>query len=220
MVGQCLYSDGQFHQENPERGGDYRSHHLVTQGLRCVGQFVCHPFLTWGVDVWVYFICITLVILFMHPCIAFVEGAGSQTKIQPPEQANPQNKIDGIKIGGIVGDPSHKRGLELGYDMGPRAGSEDKAQNKNPDPSLRHEYKKPEQFYRYEFGYRSTFIAGFRRGFLRGYKSTFGKMGLKRTETTREPISVTFPNALEAPIESVSTREILPKKLTLAEDAL
>lgn len=104
--------------------------------------------------------------------------------------------------------------------MGPRAGSEDKAQNKNPNPSLRHEYKKPEQFYRYEFGYRSTFIAGFRRGFLRGYKSTFGKMDLKRTETTREPISVTFPNSPKAPIESARTREILPKKLTLVQDAL
>src|SRR4030095_2087982 len=186
----------------------------MTMGQRTQSSFLKYFFL-----VGVFFIC-TLVILFKPPPIKFVEGAWCQTEIQPRGLASSQNGLEGKTTGGIVGDPSHKRGFVLGYDAGPRAGSEDKAQNKNPDPSLRPEYNKPDQFYRYEYGSRASFIAGFRRGFLRGYKSSFDKMELKHSETIRETVSVDFPSSRKARIESVRTLEPLPNKINLAEDAL
>ncbi len=126
-----------------------------------------------------FLICTALLILFQIE----ISSAGSQ------------NKIEDKKTGGIIGDPSHHRGFELGYDAGPRAGSEDKAQNKNSNPSMRPEYKKPGEFYRYEYGSRPLFIAGFRRGFMRGYQSAFGKIKLKQTEPTKTKVSDTFSNS-------------------------
>jgi len=119
-----------------------------------------------------------------------------------------------------VGDPSRQRGFELGYDAGPRAGNEDKAKNKNPNPYLRPEYMNAEQFYRYEFGSRALFIEGFHTGFLRGYKSSFSKMDLKQEDTTRKTASVPYPHSRQAGVENVKIRQIPHEKITFAEDAL
>ena len=105
--------------------------------------------------------------------VDLVADAWGQVETQDIEEANsPKNWLDGKKTGGIVGDPSHKRGFDLGYDAGPRAGREDQGGIPPSNYSQRPEYQNPEQFYRYEYGARAMFIAGYRRGFVRGYKSS------------------------------------------------
>lgn len=122
-------------------------------------------------------------------------------------QANSTKPSEGKKTGGIVGDPSHKRGFDLGYDAGPRAGNEDKAQNKTQGYSQRPEYLKPDQYYRYEYGSRAMFIAGYRRGFLRGYNSAFAP----HTRKTRiEPARSRQPDL---------KKNTISKERTIAGDA-
>lgn len=154
-----------------------------------------------------------------HP-VNGIENARAQTNPPPVGQAGSQNRAEGKKTGGIVGDPSHKRGLDLGYDAGPRAGREDKADNKDRNPAARQEYKNPGQFYRYEYGSRALFIAGFRRGFLRGYNSSFKKTELKPSKSKPESASVALPQDRKLRMENIRRRDPSHTKITLAEDAL
>jgi len=80
----------------------------------------------------------------------------------------------GLKTG-YTGDPSRKRGLELGFDQGLKAGKQDKEQNKKPDPGACEDYQKPEKFFRHEYGSQTAFTSGFKSGFVGGYQSAFGK---------------------------------------------
>ena len=95
----------------------------------------------------------------------------------------------------------------MGYDAGPKAGNADQAENKSSAPFLRPEYENPGQFYRYEYGSRAMFIAGFRRGFLLGYNWAFSK-------------SAASPPAKKVDVGKAKTPDSLPKQITLARDAL
>lgn len=68
------------------------------------------------------------------------------------------------------GDPSLKRGLELGYDDGVRAGKEEKraGQKKSREYDLT---RMAEKKYRMEYGSKSKFVSGYKSGFARGFKS-------------------------------------------------
>ena len=98
--------------------------------------------------------------------------------ISPPASAQttkPAKKATTEKKSAYMGDPARKRGLELGYDYGLKAGKEDKAKNKKLAPQDNEVYKNPDKFYRYEFGSRANFNSGFKSGFLGGYQQAFGK---------------------------------------------
>ena len=79
------------------------------------------------------------------------------------------------KKSGFMGDPARKRGIEIGFDYGKKAGKEDKAQGLKPDPKRHEAFQKPEKYHRSEYGSQANFVAGFRGGFLGGYQSAFGK---------------------------------------------
>ncbi len=98
-------------------------------------------------------------------CCAPNSGAGLLRSAQAQE----------LKKTGFYGDPSQKRGMEYGYDRGLKAAKADRAAGLSPDPSRHGDYEDPNQFYRYEFGSRSRFVAGFRGGFLGGYQAVLGK---------------------------------------------
>jgi hypothetical protein len=74
-----------------------------------------------------------------------------------------------------MGDPSHHRGVELGYDRGYLAAKADQGEGLSPDLGRHAVYHDPNPMYRYEFGNRGTFYHGFRSGFLVGYRQVWGK---------------------------------------------
>jgi hypothetical protein len=81
----------------------------------------------------------------------------------------------GGKKAGFNGDPAKKRGLEIGFDQGQKAGKSDLEQKLSPDPRRHEEYSKPEKFFRHEYGSQASFSSGFRSGFVGGYQTAFGK---------------------------------------------
>jgi len=81
----------------------------------------------------------------------------------------------GAKKVGYSGDPARKRGLELGYDLGLKAGKQDKEKDAKPDPAAHDPFKTPEKYYRAEFGSRANFVSAFKSGFVGGYQTAFGK---------------------------------------------
>lgn len=74
-----------------------------------------------------------------------------------------------------MGDPATKRGYELGYDDGVKAGKEDKKNGKKESPSSREEYKVGDKKFRSEYGSRAKFVGGYQGGFLKGYKSGYNR---------------------------------------------
>jgi hypothetical protein len=101
------------------------------------------------------------------------------------------------KKSGFTGDPSRKRGSELGYDYGLKAGRSDYQDGQEANPRSHSEYVNPNPMYRYEYGYRASFNAGFRSGFLNGYKESYGE----------EPLSI---DVTEVPEKTLLDREKIP----------
>jgi len=97
-------------------------------------------------------------------------------------------------MGGIVGDPSRKRGLELGYDVGLKAARQENATGTAPDAKAHPEYQNPDKWYRYEYGSRAQFMAGFRSGFLGAYRKFAKKSmpGAPKVEKRLEDITTQF----------------------------
>ncbi len=87
---------------------------------------------------------------------------------------NPPNVKEG-KTKGYNGDPALKRGYDLGYDDGIKAGKGDKKIGKKDQPTVHESYKTPEKKFRHEYGSQSKFITGYRAGFSRGYKVGFAQ---------------------------------------------
>src|SRR5262245_19383272 len=87
---------------------------------------------------------------YSHPLSAQNLAAESGPKKSPSSQ-------DG-KVQGFMGDPALKRGVELGYDIGVKAGKADKAQNKKADPTHHPAYLEAEKKHRSEYGSRASFV--------------------------------------------------------------
>lgn len=85
------------------------------------------------------------------------------------------SKAAEAKKTGFTGDPAKKRGLEIGYDLGRKAGKADLDQKLKPDPKRHEDYNKPEKYFRHEYGSQASFTSGFRSGFVGGYQAAFGK---------------------------------------------
>lgn len=81
----------------------------------------------------------------------------------------------GGKKTGFNGDPAKKRGLEIGFDQGQKAGKGDLEKKLSPDPNRHDEFNKPEKFFRFEYGSQAAFSSGFRSGFVGGYQAAYGK---------------------------------------------
>ncbi len=111
------------------------------------------------------------------------------------------------KKSGFMGDPSRKRGSELGFDYGLKAGRTDFKDGKEANPRDHEEYVNPNPIYRYEYGYRASFNSGFRNGFLSGYKQTYGEEAL--------PTQVTVVPEEKVLDAEVKTPENKPQELTL-----
>ncbi|MFO1463694.1 MAG: hypothetical protein U1F66_07935 [bacterium] len=88
---------------------------------------------------------------------------------------NKGSKASEAKKTGFSGDPAKKRGLEIGYDLGRKAGKADLEQKLKPDPKRHEDYNKPEKYFRHEYGSQASFTSGFRSGFVGGYQAAFGK---------------------------------------------
>jgi hypothetical protein len=108
-----------------------------------------------------------LLTLFLSPLLV----CGAINAIQANEPTAPAK----AKQGGISGDPARKRGLELGFDKGLKAGKQDKNKGLKPNPKAHDEFNNPDKSYSYEYGSRVNFDAGFRSGFLGGYQQGFGQ---------------------------------------------
>src|SRR5262249_15580278 len=118
-----------------------------------------------------FFIALTLasvVLLQTRPGLTHA-AAGTSTK------TTQHGAAEGGKKTGFNGDPSQKRGMEIGFDLGRKNGKADQVQNLKPDPKRHDEFENPDKFYRYEYGSRAAFVGGFRSGYLGGYQSAFGK---------------------------------------------
>lgn len=98
---------------------------------------------------------------------------------------------------GFVGDPARKRGIEIGYDLGKKAGKADLEQKLKPDPKRHEAFNKPEKYFRSEYGSQASFVGGFKSGFLGGYQAGQGKKvplsatglsGDKTKSTTGAPV--------------------------------
>ncbi len=110
-----------------------------------------------------------------------------------------------VKKTGFAGDPARKRGLELGYDFGLKAGKQDKGENKKPDPQSHEAYKKPEKYFRSEYGSAGAFIGGFKSGFIGGYQMAFGKKVPLKPDGTTAGLKSTPKTPKSGPTTSVNT---------------
>ena len=123
-----------------------------------------------------------LFVLFLLPFHSF--GADAT-----PQAANPgKTKAGGDgKKQAYTGDPAIKRGFELGYDDGVKAGKEDKKNGKKENVTVHEDYKKGDKKFRSEYGNRGKFVAGYQGGFLKGYKSGYnrGKIDLEAAKQTK-----------------------------------
>lgn len=115
-------------------------------------------------------------------------------------------------MGGIVGDPSRKRGVEMGYDMGFQMGKSDQRLGLEPDPKRHDTFNDPNQFYRYEFGSRAGFVSGFRGGFVGGYQKAYGKKVKVAAPTTplQSPSPGTTQGSAPAPKASRTSAKPAP----------
>src|SRR5262249_48758010 len=90
-------------------------------------------------------------------CVLII-GLSSQAlaqKTEAPNSAAPKKSAaEGGKTQGYMGDPALKRGAELGYDAGVKAGKADKLEKKKPSPTQSEDYKAADKKYRSEYGIR------------------------------------------------------------------
>src|SRR4029453_5716527 len=107
-------------------------------------------------------------------------------------------------------DPAFKRGVELGYDSGIKAGKADKAANHKADPTRHPDYKDAEKKHRSEYGSRASFVRGYQMGFTKGY--TFAYTGKKT------PLKAPSMGASSSPEPSPSSGS--PKNYNPSDDAL
>lgn len=84
-------------------------------------------------------------------------------------------RVDLSKNQGFMGDPAQKRGFELGYDDGVRAGKKDQKEGKKQNPTANENYKTANKKYRYEYGSANRFVSGYQAGFSKGYKSGYAR---------------------------------------------
>ena len=168
-----------------------------------------------------FFILLFSQLILLYPPFLSKTRAAEVVKKTQAIKGKPQEDKLGRKTGGIMGDPAHKRGVELGFDAGLKAAKEDQAQGKKPNPSSRREYQKPDAYYRYEYGSLANFLSGFRAGFLGGYKGIFGKkVSVSAAEThpsSSHPAPLVHPASLK---EGSKTHRPSPRKFNPAEDAL
>lgn len=108
---------------------------------------------------------LVLVALISLPALSLAQSKPTTKK----SSAEPSKKV------GFSGDPARKRGMEIGFDLGKKAGKSDKEQNLKPDLKRHEAYQKPEKYFRSEYGSSASFASGFRSGFSGGYQSAFGK---------------------------------------------
>ena len=142
--------------------------------------------------------------------------AAEEAPAAPTTNSAPKKDGTAPKQGGIMGDPARKRGLELGFDYGLKAGKADKEQNKKPDPKSHSEFNDPNKLYRYEYGYRASFNAGFRSGFMGGYQQAFGK-DVKMVHTGESSPS---PQSHVPKATKAATPAAKPKASNISTDAL
>ncbi len=121
----------------------------------------------------------------------------------PPDaySQNPSSKAPPKKTG-FSGDPARKRGLELGFDFGLKAGKGDKSLNKKPNPGEHEAFKNPDKYYRYEFGSRASFVGGFKSGFVGGYQQAFGKKVQLKADGSTTLSAPTTPKPKATPAAS------------------
>lgn len=84
-------------------------------------------------------------------------------------------KAELAKDQGFMGDPAQKRGFELGYDDGVRAGKKDQKEGKKQNAAGNENYKTANKKYRYEYGSANRFVSGYQAGFSKGYKSGYAR---------------------------------------------
>jgi len=114
------------------------------------------------------------------------------------------------KVQGYMGDPALKRGVELGYDIGVKAGKADKAQNKKADPTHHPDYLEADKKHRSEYGSRASFVRGYQMGFTKGYTVSYtGKAA---------PLKAPSVGAGTATIPEATPSK--PKQYDPSEDAL
>ena len=108
-----------------------------------------------------------------------------------------------------MGDPATKRGYELGYDDGVKAGKDDKKKGRKESASSHEDYKNGEKKFRSEYGNRGKFAGGYQGGFLKGYKS-----GYNREKTDLEAAKLAKISDKEKLSEKTNNSESKPKKLS------
>lgn len=98
--------------------------------------------------------------------------------LQTPTHAQTNTKSSKAQVTkktGYSGDPARKRGIEIGFDMGKKAGKADLEQKLKPDPKRHEPFQKPETYHRSEYGSQASFVSGFKSGFMGGYQTGLGK---------------------------------------------
>lgn len=140
-----------------------------------------------------------LVLSFALPCFGTDSAAGG-AKAKGASASDSKKQV-------YMGDPATKRGYELGYDDGVKAGKEDKKNGKKENPSGHENYKLGEKKFRAEYGNRGKFVGGYQGGFLKGYKSGYG-----REKTDPEAAKLSKQKEKEKPAEKASSAETKAKK--------
>jgi hypothetical protein len=111
--------------------------------------------------------------LFLNLVSCPLKSMASETRAIDQKTTDPKNNIDKAVV--VTSDPARKRGFELGYDLGVKAGKSDKTIGRKPNPNAHDEYKMGDKSYRYEYGNRARFLEGYQAGFSRGYKSGYSR---------------------------------------------
>lgn len=106
------------------------------------------------------------ILLFLFCCLVFIPFN---------LRASEELQADLSKTQAYMGDPSQKRGFELGYDHGVKEGKKDQAVGPEQKPTEKEAYKTADKQYRYEYGSRARFVAGYRAGYTKGYKSGYSR---------------------------------------------
>ena len=116
------------------------------------------------------------------------------------------------KVSGFNGDPALKRGYELGYGHGVKAGREDKKNGKKDNPTVHEEYKNSDKKFRAEYGSRSKFNTGYQNGFVKAYKTAY------KNATTTKNASANQKNMNEVKkVENIKNKKQDPNLNTKKE---
>ncbi len=154
-------------------------------------------------------------LILLFPLSAF--AANSEKGATKGEKAS---AADSKKV--YTGDPATKRGYELGYDYGVKAGKEDKKNGKKESPSNNDEYKTAEKYFRSEYGNRGRFVSGYQSGFLKGYKSGFNreKTDPEAAKNAKNKDKTQDKNASPETKSKKSSSETLNKEPSKASDSV